>query len=378
MNKYVYALTVAASVLMLPGCSNEDGMGLEGGNDLPVYVAGDSEVEILLGSKTESSVTVNKRAALEGNSDIEDLGVFCLAREKQDINEGAYDINWFDEEENWSGCLMQNVKAVKTGNDVAWADPSKHYYYPISQFYRYDFFGYYPYVEGGNISMTDNRVRVTYALDGTTDVIWGRATSDEPHAYSAAYFRQPGNEGKYPLLDLKHVLVRLKFQVKPGAQIEGGDEVASAMEDYAVAKVQVVNVPATGILTVADFSRMDEIDETNCFTGGYELTDYTLRKADGTPMDTTMVGMDMDVETPLGESVMVIPAREYVIRVHLVNVETGDVFITEHPLKLTNSSLFQQGYTYTVTITAHEPKEIQLQANLNGWIDADDSPFVDL
>ena len=377
MNKYVYALTAAASVMMLPGCSNDESIVPEAGNT-PVYVAGDSEVEIQLGSRAGTGVTVDKRAALEGDADIDSLGVFCLAHEKQDINEGAYDINWFDEYENWSSCIMQNVRAVKTGNNVAWADPSEHYYYPISQFYRYDFFGYYPYATGDSIYMGNNRVEVTYPLDGTTDIVWGRATSDEPYAYSAAYFRQPGNETRYPMLDLKHVMARLKFQVKPGAQVEGGDEVAPEMENFAVARVMLVNVPSTAVLTVADFNRIDNLDETNCLVAGRGTTDYLLRDADGSPMDTTMVGMDMDTETPLGESVMAVPATEYTIRVYLVNVESGDVFITEHPLKLTNSSLFQPGYTYTVTITAHEPKEIQLQASMSEWIDAEDSPSVDL
>lgn len=365
--------------MMLPGCSNEDGVLPEGENSLPVYVAGDSEVEILLGSSAGTGVTVDKRAALEGDADLDSMGVFCLAREKQDINEGAYDINWFDSEENWSSCIMQNVKAVKTGNNVTWANPDEHYFYPISQFYRYDFFGYYPYVEGGNISMRNNRVDVTYPMDGTTDIIWGRAYSDEPHAYSAAYFRQEGNADRYPMLDLKHVTVRLKFQVKPGAQVEGGSEVAPEMENYAVARVMLVDEPSTAVLTVADFSRINELNESNCLVAGYgEPTDYILRKADGNPMDTTMVGMDMEVETPLGESILAVPNTEYTIRVYLVNMETGDVFITEHPLKLTNSSRFQPGYTYAVTITAHEPKEIQLQASISDWMEAEDSPSVDL
>ncbi len=378
MNRYLYALTLAASVMMLPGCSNETGEVLDGQADCPVFIPGDSDVEIFLGSTTQGGISVGKRAALEGNADLDSMGVFCLAREKQNINEGAYDIEWFPYgSENWSGCIMKNVKAVKTGSNVAWANPDEHYYYPISQFYCYDFFGYYPYQHENRVNMAENRVVVTYNLDGTTDVIWGRATSEEKYAYSAAYFRQPGNEDRFPSLDLKHVMTRLKFQVMPGAQVEGGYEVAPAMADFAVATVKLVNVAATAELTVADFNRMASLDETNCLSG-YGMKDYTLMDADGTPMDTTMVGMDMEVATPLGESVMAVPASEYVVRVHLVNVKTGDVFVTEHPLKLTNSSMFRPGYTYTVTITAHEPKEIQLQANLNGWIDAEDTPSVDL
>lgn len=372
-------MAVAASLLMLPSCSNDS---VEVGADLPdapVFVPGDSEVEILLGSATGSNVEVDKRAALENDADIKGMGVFCLAREKQEINPGAYDITWFSASgQDWSACLMKNVEANKRGNGVYWADDTKHYYYPISQFYRYDFYGYYPYVNDGNIRMENNKVEVDYAMDGKTDIIWGRASSDEQYAYSAAYFRQPGNEDKYPRLDLRHVMTRLKFKVMPGAQVEGGSTVASSMVDYAVARVMVVDVPATVTLTVADFNRIDDLDETNCLTPSVEKAEYVLCKADDTPMDTTMVGVDMDVATPLGESLLVMPASEYTVRVYLVNVKTGDVFVTEHPLKLSNNSTFLPGYTYTVTITAHEPKEVMLQANVNPWQDAEDNPSLDL
>ncbi len=380
MRKSIYMMALAASVWMLPACSNEDFVTDSVTESGSHFVPGDSEVEIALGTLTQGNIAVDKRASLDGNADMTDLGIFCLARDKQDVNTEAYDINWFtDDENNWSGCIMKNVKAVKNDVSVSWSDPEEHYYYPISQFYCYDFFAYYPYVEdGGNIHVNNNKVTVDYQLDGKMDIIWGRATSSEKYAYSATYFRQPGNQERFPMLDLKHVLTRLKFQVVPGASVEGGDEVSPAMADYAVAQVKILDAKASATMTVADFNRINELDETNCLEAGWDVADFELCKADGEPMDTTMVGTDMDVNTPLGESIMLLPDSSYTVRVSLVNVRTGDSFVTEHPLKLTQSSSFRAGYTYTVTITAHEPKEVQLQANLNPWQETEDNPSVSL
>lgn len=368
LNQYLLA---AASVLMLAACTNET-LPMEEQITAPVYIPGDSEVEILLGSKSNNVTVKSKRIAFEGDADMDRLGVFCLAREKQHVNQAAQDIVWFtDDEENWSGCIMSNVEAVKTGSIVTWADPTKHYYYPVSQFYCYDFFGYYPYSE--DVTIKNEKVTVDYVLDGKTEVIWGRATSDEEYAYSATYFRQEENVGKFPKLDLHHVLTRLKFSVTPGPEVEGGTTVSPKLAHFAVARIEVLDALSEVHLTIADKARINALDETNCLSLGTSRTNYVLCGFDGEPMDTTMVGTDLNVTTRLGESVLLAPESEYTIRVYLVNKESGEKFVTEHPLKVNNaSSTFLPGFTYNVNITAHAPEEIQLEAALNPWVDAED------
>ncbi len=370
LNKYFLAV---ASVMMLAACTNENLPLEEQEVTAPVYIPGDSEVEILLGSRGNNVTVKSKRAAFEGDADMDQLGVFCLAREKQHVNQAAQDIVWFtDDEENWSGCIMNNVEAIKTGSTVTWADATKHYYYPVSQFYCYDFFGYYPYSE--DVTIADEKVMVNYELDGKTEIIWGRATSDEDYAYSATYFRQEENVGNYPTLDLHHVLTRLKFFVTPGAEVEGGTTVSPKLANFAVARIEVLDAISNVQLTVADKANINTLNEQNCLTVGENRADYVLCGFDGEPMDTTMVGTDLSVSTRLGESVLLAPESEYTIRVYLINKESGEKFVTEHPLKVNNaSSTFLPGYTYNVNITAHAPEEIQLEAALNPWVDADES-----
>ena len=138
---------------------------------------------------------------------------------------------------------------------------------------------------------------------GKTEIIWGRATSDEDYAYSATYFRQEENVGNYPTLDLHHVLTRLKFFVTPGAEVEGGTTVSPKLANFAVARIEVLDAISNVQLTVADKANINTLNEQNCLTVGENRADYVLCGFDGEPMDTTMVGTDLSVSTRLGESI---------------------------------------------------------------------------
>ena len=78
-------MAVVVSCVILPGCSNEENVyGDDSSGTL--FVPGDSEVEILLSLSNQSGIAIDKRAAIDGDGDFENMGVFCLARQKQDIN----------------------------------------------------------------------------------------------------------------------------------------------------------------------------------------------------------------------------------------------------------------------------------------------------
>ena len=147
MKLHHYLWAVAAACMLLPGCSNED---LSDHASAPVFIPGNSEVEIRFAAHSdEVSTSVDKRATVDEDGNLDEMGVFCLARGKQEKNDGAPDISWFDPEDNYASCLMKNVKAKKEGSNVTWEE---HYFYPISQFYMYEFYGYYPYAEDAHIT----------------------------------------------------------------------------------------------------------------------------------------------------------------------------------------------------------------------------------
>lgn len=132
MKLHHYLWAVAAACTLLPGCSNEN---LSDYAAAPVFIPGNSEVEIRFAAHSDDvSTSVDKRATVDDDGNLDKMGVFCLARGKQEKNDGAPDISWFAPEDNYASCLMKNVKAKKEGSNVSW---DGHYFYPISQFYMY-------------------------------------------------------------------------------------------------------------------------------------------------------------------------------------------------------------------------------------------------
>ncbi len=372
-------MAVAASVLMLHSCSNDEAFVTEISQETvaPEYIPGDSEVEIKLSSTNVAVVEPSTRAAIIDDGDIESLGIFCLAKDKQSgKNQQAPEINWFNEVNNWSSCIMDNVEADKIGQDIAWKNGGS-YYYPISQFYTYDFYGYYPYSE--NLEYVDNRVSANYVLDGKTDLIWGRATSEEEGAYSAAYFRNPANVDKYPSLALDHLLTRLEFYITPGPLLEGGTDVAAAAK-MAVKSITVKNVYTEVKMLIADYNNLDapiaeRLEANTEVVGSLSLCDET-----GVPFEPTQVPATFGATLKVGESLMLYPQSIYEVEIELVNTETNEEFLTEVPLQVTNNGTFVAGTSYKVNITVHSPREVVLRASLTPWLPAgdEDNPNIEL
>ena len=71
--------------MLLPGCSNED---LSDHASAPVFIPGNSEVEIRFAAHSdEVSTSVDKRATVDEDGNLDEMGVFCLARGKQGCQE---------------------------------------------------------------------------------------------------------------------------------------------------------------------------------------------------------------------------------------------------------------------------------------------------
>lgn len=353
----------AASMMMLQACTSEEIV-----DKSTVLVPGNSDVEIKLSSLSSGATTeiedgtpryfVSSRAAVTGNT-LDDMGVFCLARDRQNINDEDLPINWTD----WSGCIMKNVQStLGADGNLTW---DGQYFYPISQFFAYDFYGYYPRVADENVIMEQYKAIVQYTLTGKEDLIWGRATSSDPTGFSAKFFRQPGNQDALPQLDLKHVLARLIFYVKAGEDVEGSGLVTEASK-MKIKSVRILNANPNVNLSwyvKGDNATLSLRDET--------VVDFDLCDNQGTPVtDVTMPDNATD-ETRVGESIMLFPQTKYELQVVLVD-DQGKEFTTESTLTLRNQPKFEAGKNYKVIITVHGPKEIKATAKLNLWEDAGD------
>ena len=132
----------------------------------------------------------------------------------------------------------------------------------------YEFYGYYPYAEDAHITYEASadgdgsggprhRATVHYTIDGTQDIIWGRATLQDKYAYSARYFRE-NKDAAMPLIGLQHMLTRLQFQVKPGEDPLNKGSVFEDAGKISVKSIKILDAHSKVDLIVADLEKREQ------------------------------------------------------------------------------------------------------------------------
>lgn len=377
----------------MASCSSESELADNGASDALTstqwsHQIANSNVEIKFGSKIKGT-----RAIVESddqqNFTLTNMGLFCLAIAKNNINPNEANIDYTQGSAGYKYSVWVDNAEVKTEKDagsnktiLTWADGKKHYY-PTGNWHKYAFYGYYPKQDAANIIYDNKSVSVMFEdLDGTTDIIYGKAEDlTTPYAYSAYYFRQEGNEDKVPTVAFAHKLMRLTFAIKPGGK---NKEAAKTM---GVTKVEVVKVPTKGTLiladkdapanagyinfdwtTTADLALKAKTDATG--TGEGLEPEFTVYDA----TNETKACWVKDDEVNIGQGIMIPvpdydtnPDYKYQLKITLINKD-GQVFEPEYPMDLnTNGNEFAAGTSYKVTMTINGPKEIQLNATLEKW-----------
>ena len=402
INKKVLTLG-SFCLLMLGGCSKEDGNT----SSTPQHdLIEPNPVKIELSSQTKELVSASTRAALEGDADISDdksLGIFGLARAPQvwsssnpyTLDEWNWD-DWDDYGKN-RACILKNVEAEKVGEDINWKDNDAVFFYPITQVYAYDFYGYYPYKDDNLLTyaLGNKKVSAQYTIDGTQDLLWGRATSTDPMGYSARYFRQSsGRNDEKPNIALQHLLTRLTFSVLPGASYTGSNDYDVA-QDMVVEKVQILDAKNHLEVTIADWSDITpSITDDLASRISPVSADDPVSTADFTLCDALGATATLDLKTidcsstptakRLGESIMLYPEAQYRIHIELSMKDPNyfgylaQTFVTEVPLSLLpEGDAFQAGKSYNVTITVHGPRNISLKSTITDW-EPVDGPSIEL
>ena len=381
----------------MASCSSESELADNGASDALTstqwsHQIANSNVEIKFGSKIKGT-----RAIVESddqqNFTLTNMGLFCLAIAKNNINPNEANIDYTQGSAGYKYSVWVDNAEVKTEKDdgnnktiLTWADGKKHYY-PTGNWHKYAFYGYYPKQDAANIIYDKKSVSVMFEdLDGTTDIIYGKAEDlNTPYAYSAYYFRQEGNEDKVPTVAFAHKLMRLTFAIQPG----GKDK--EAAKTMGVTKVEVVKVPTKGTLVLADKDVPANAGNINFdWDTPADLADLAL-KANNAATSTEQKGLEPDFtaydETnahkacwvkddpvDIGQGIMIPvpdyennPDYKYQLKITLINKD-GQVFEPEYPMDLnTNGNEFAAGTSYKVTMTINGPKEIQLNATLEKW-----------
>lgn len=391
--KKLFFIPCIIGASLLASCSSESELADNGASDALTstqwsHQIANSNVEIKFGSKIKGT-----RAIVESddqqNFTLTNMGLFCLAIAKNNINPNEANIDYTQGSAGYKYSVWVDNAEVQTEKDavsnktiLTWADGKKHYY-PTGNWHKYAFYGYYPKQDAANIIYDQKSVSVMFEdLDGTTDIIYGKAEDlNTPYAYSAYYFRQEGNEDKVPTVAFAHKLMRLTFAIKPG----GKDK--EAAKTMGVTKVEVVKVPTKGTLILADKDAPANAGYINFdWTTTADLALKAKTDATGTgeglePEFTAYDGTNetkacwvKDDEVNIGQGIMIPvpdyennPDYKYQLKITLINKD-GQVFEPEYPMDLnTNGNEFAAGTSYKVTMTINGPKEIQLNATLEKW-----------
>lgn len=374
--KIINKILVLSSLAFVCSCSNKDELLPETDQN----TMQESEYPIQLNGGAVAST----RAAIMGNGSegIPGIAVWCLAKDVMQENLDPQGIKWFGSApENETCCIMKNVKSSIVGGSVRWDNANDRYFYPVTQFYRYEFYANYPYTT--DLTYTETSVQARYTIDGTQDLLWGRATSEADYAWSAKYFRVNGGQtaGNRPNLKMEHMLTRLVFNVLPGAQVEipGASE---AEMDYTAAAsmiidtLQVCNAYTRLAMTIADYRRLDMSIGARMSTTSTRTDTLYLKGSDGAIVTPVQVPALPSLKQQWGESIMLYPADRYVLRM-VLHDNTGRRFVSEQPLLVSNSGGFERGKSYNINITVHGPTEVTLGAELTPW-EVVDGPSLNL
>ena len=358
------------------------------------------------------------KAAINTNTDgtFEDItvGVYGLARAKQGINQEAADINWFaydgteSTEQYKTCCIVKNQKSEVDGTTGEITFVNGPFFYPITQFYRYDFYAYYPCAETTGTptlghptvleesSSISSKATAQYVIDGTQDLIWGFDHKDQYagpaysnqirewvnlYSYSARWFRQVERRADcYPNIKMQHLLTRLTFFVEPGANTEGGSDYSDA-EQMQLDELYVKGVYSNINVVVANQTNMENptVDDTerisprNYNTANFYL--YDAPDADGIQHEASSIPVPSEPPLPTqwgpqwGESIMLYPMQEYTLHIRMSRIADGVSFESEVPLKLQNTTGFLRGHSYKVRLVVHGPESIATACSLEPWLD---------
>ncbi len=461
MKKYLFFLS-AVSIALFTACSSEEDvaetptktMTQEEYNAILAEANMDSEVQIRLGMGSPSnSVT---RAPLESDAnglfetpENQYLGIYCLAQSPQVTPstagpKEASAINWTtDGDLSHLMLLNQAAKVVKvtggedvkignvplasgTVSEVQFVDgnSTKIYYYPYGNWYNYYFYGYYPR-QTTNLSETSNRIAVTYTINGTQDIIWGKAApsgADATKGYNAKYMRdkqKTHGDGlntieELPALAMDHKLTQLRFWVKTssGTYATSGYGEANGKKTFQITDLKLTKVPTSWTLVVAD--RNNTANDEGTLTNGatpadlkvkfmdvyaqghaseYEANPATASDADkfngSTSVDIPYIASTDNTTKPRLLGYLMIPTTEMMETVTIPDrtdktvpymdftISYGGIVggssssaqtwnFTDQKIELPTDG-FENGKVYNVILNIPTPEEIAMLATLEDW-----------
>lgn len=340
---FLFSMIMAATV---SSCTKDN--SVDNGNNNNDLVA------IEFGTKMDidvEEVSRASRAAVTAFDGTQELGIYVLAK-----NLGAG--------ETWQGAdkamLWNNVSTTINGTTATptLVEEVDSKYYPNSDKYNYNFFGYYPRQASPTINDTDKTVTTTIDISSrTVDVLHGKAIVDA-NGYNATYVKDNG----VPTINFKHLLTQIQFNIK--ADTEFGEGTVT------VKSVNVSNGTNEITLTIADID--------GATAGTVTPTTENVEFSVGPKSDEGKITSATTEKVPFGSPVMLYAAESnqaFTVSVTMLDDE-GEEVITEEKVVSPNGG-FLRGNSYNVTLNMSSFTLVSLEASLTGWVEVKDDVNVD-
>ena len=334
-----------------------------------------SPVKIVLGaSNVDASVEVDKKASRAPITSATwvgtEVGIYGLAKD------AAFNAGWQTTD---NSIVLDNVVGTIAEAEAVTLK-SGPYYYPADNNVHYTFYGYYPH-QAGTLEGQSTTVTKTFAINGTQDIMWGKASVDEPvtgtaddgpyDGYNAQFFRK--TTGQKATIKFEHKLTQLNFKIKQAAGFTPG-------QGLKINEIAIETYPSLD-LTIAD--KTDATTGTIAPTPENPLEYITVKKNDTEVADAMAMDDIVDTENGdlFGTSMMVYAApgdqKSYKIRITLQLGKQAPV-PSEVTFNLESGKDFVAGTSYNVNISVNSMMEVTVNATLTEWVTADEDADIEI
>lgn len=275
-----------------------------------------------------------------------------------------------------------------------------HYYYNGND--KYDFYAVHvdDAVAAENLKIADgtdlatNGLSVNLVLDGTQDIMVAvpdkskdddvLSPSDDYTSY--LYSAWSSRRNVKPNLEFNHLLTRLNFNAKSGAEAPATGENA----------IKITSIVIKDVVTEGSLTIIPKTGESQAFTPNVESQEEDLavksstKTAEGKLQDFPAEGIAVengkdDDFAPIGAPILLNPEEAYEIVITTSqkladneNPQTGEVKGTIRAVNATGGigggtdNKFQPGALYDVNITVFDIEDIELSGTLIEWVDGGD------
>ena len=395
MKERILLLLLAVSSILV-GCTNDglgDGAALERPSDVPIMLNAKGSFDASVSTNKQAPAT---RASVNDASELGEVGIFMLAGKKTGINGSAAapDPDWsviLDPGANYAtttnGIYWYNVKCsmdAETGRLENAEGDNAIWYYPITSWYAYDFYGYHPYQDEINpvekYGTNKYRMTVDFEIDGTKDILWGRSDiiAGNNYAYSAKYFRTTNDEAAHMLF--KHKLAQFRFFLIPEKDADADDEAFGGLEGLSLKSVTMHKVATELRMLLADSDPNEQGNVGNLQCISARDQSIALKDKDGNPFSPVLFeteevdGVVKGKKVRVGDCIMLCPFdTEYYMSIVLCDAK-GNEYHSEKVMNITlGGDQFQPGKIYNININATGVTAISLNATVEQWEDTGDN-----